>query len=339
MVSVGVGWVGTCKREDQGELMEFLEAVAELNDHLLNACKDLPQDPLLAIIVAARQQNAGPPRPNIEIIDETLSEPVLIDKSVFNDVLDFEEAALVLRAPIAGIDGAPKHKSAYILNLHGTTSGRVLCLSEGALRGIDFRVFDPRGLYPGEDRASFVFLQSEHAVLDGRICAAFHRTKCPGLVRFEDIGGADWFLTRPDIHLRYFLEEWFDLLLSVVKFFFMPDLYFWRHEPMSGYARYRDQFAEQRATFGVSAAKNVAYQQVLDAFFAEVAGWDSQNEILSRNIYHITIGGIADFALSHQSANQSRLPLIRHLKSHFRQPGKLICQHGLGYRLTSKMCF
>jgi hypothetical protein len=273
MVSVGVGWAGSCKREDQGELIDFLEALAELNDHILIAAKDLPKDQLLEIIVAARQQNAGRPRPNIEIIDETLLEPILIDESVFNDVLDFEEAALALRAPIAGIEGAPKHESAYVLNLHGANSGRALCLSEGALRGIDFRVFDPRGLYPGEDRASFVFLQSEHAVLDGRICAAFHRTTCPGLVRFEDIKGGDWVLTRPDIHLRYFLEEWFDLLLSVVKFFFMPDLYFWRHEAMSGYAKYSEQFRQTQAELGVTAAQAAAIDQVIEAFIAEIQSW------------------------------------------------------------------
>jgi len=48
----------------------------------------------------------------------------------------------------------------------------VLLLHELGVRGIDFRVFDPRVLYPSEDRFSFVFLESKEApFLDGLIAA------------------------------------------------------------------------------------------------------------------------------------------------------------------------
>ena len=56
----------------------------------------------------------------------------------------------------------------------------------------------------------------------------------------EEIRTAQAFLDSPNIHLRYYYEEWMDHFLGWVKHFFIPDLAYWRYEPNSGYERFRD---------------------------------------------------------------------------------------------------
>ena len=58
--------------------------------------------------------------------------------------------------------------------------------------------------------------------------------------------GADWFLTRPSIHLRKFGEKWIDLLLGTVKCCIMPELWWWRYEYQPGYADLSRALSKQR---------------------------------------------------------------------------------------------
>ncbi len=84
----------------------------------------------------------------------------------------------------------------------------VLRVASVALRGCDFRLFDPRRLYPGDDRLSFVFATCPEApFLDGYLVTVNPILKVAQ--KFGDVAkGADWFLECPYIHLRYVLEDW-----------------------------------------------------------------------------------------------------------------------------------
>lgn len=103
------------------------------------------------------------------------------------------------------------------------------------LEGIEFRLFDGRGLYPGEDRMSFVFaFFDEYPALDGSLVFVEDATQCK-LYRNQAVQQADFYLTSPTIHLRYYCEKWIDNLLAWIKRFYIPELTWWHYEPLTGY--------------------------------------------------------------------------------------------------------
>lgn len=137
------------------------------------------------------------------------------------------------------------------------------------LGGVDFRLYDPRGLYPGEDRVSFLFVRCpQWPALDGKIVAAESHVQCQSY-ESELVRSADWLLARPSIHLRYYLEEWFDLLLSWVKRYFVDDLYYWRGEDFSQYESMTKMMDELSETQGAAAAKQAIFKNLLDRFQEE----------------------------------------------------------------------
>ena len=100
----------------------------------------------------------------------------------------------------------------------------LLRLPNANLHGLQWRVYDPRDLYAGADLAGFVHLVlPESPLLDGllfEVQTDLHYTL------FDDpsLGPAEWRLAQPGIHLRYYLESWFDRFLSWVRFFHVPSL-------------------------------------------------------------------------------------------------------------------
>jgi hypothetical protein len=80
--------------------------------------------------------------------------------------------------------------------------------------------------------------------LNGCLCQVFNRTEGPGLIEFDKLDGADWYISRPEIHLGSYLESWVAELLSVVKLFFFPTLQWWCHETNFGFERFRKEYDE-----------------------------------------------------------------------------------------------
>lgn len=144
--------------------------------------------------------------------------------------------------------------------------------------GVDFRRYDPRGLYPGEDRVSFLFARCPQCpALDGKIVTAESRVQGQSY-ESELVNSADWLLARPSIHLRYYLEEWFDFLLSWVKRYFVDDLYYWRGETLSQYESIARQMDELNESQGAAAAKQAVLEILLDRFQEEADRW-SENVV------------------------------------------------------------
>ena len=231
MPSVGVRWCGTCPPAAQGELVRFLGRLAQTSDELLTAFPPPPEEfgSFNKAFMTPEREARLRSRPNIDRIERAISEPIEIDSSVVPDYRQFHDGAEQLGLPIVGAGAPVAEEGLFTLNLMAPTTRRSVYLKRATLHGINFKV---SGVgypwYPGEDRISFVFLHCPEVLfLDGRVVDIFHRSNMPGLIRFETIRPADWYATAPEVHLRYYLEGWFNFFLAWVKFFFMPNLHWW----------------------------------------------------------------------------------------------------------------
>jgi hypothetical protein len=138
-----------------------------------------------------------------------------------------------------------------------------LTVSQAWLEGIEFRLYDGRVLYPNEDRVSFVFASfAEYPTLDGTLVYVEDREECLKY-RNEAVHDAHYLLTDPNIHLRYFYEEWMDLMIGWVKHFHLPELRYWRYEPMAGCERYHGVPRDPET-------RDTAWEMLKAAFGAEV---------------------------------------------------------------------
>lgn len=140
-----------------------------------------------------------------------------------------------------------------------------LLANQVRLEGLEFRLYDGRGLYPGADRISFVFADfPEYPELAGSLVYVEDEEQCR-LYTNEEIRSARAFLDSPNIHLRYYYEEWMDTFLAWVKHFFIPGLDYWRYEQNSGYQRFQDLPRDD-------ATRDVLWEAIKKAFSDEVEG-------------------------------------------------------------------
>jgi hypothetical protein len=88
--------------------------------------------------------------------------------------------------------------------------------------------------------------------------------------RSDNIRQADWLISTPTIHLRYFLEEWIDLLLNWVKYFFVEDMYFCIRQEMPNYEKCRALFESTVEQFGLDVARKTGLRLLLESFESAV---------------------------------------------------------------------
>jgi len=141
--------------------------------------------------------------------------------------------------PVTGIAGrilvAPH---LFLPEGEAQAAGKFIELSELELGGVEFRFFDPRNIYEGEDRISFVFAGLPgRPETEGTIVQIEPKALC-ALYDDPAIKEADHLVKRSSIHLRYYCEEWMDSLLGFVRHYYVPDMEYWRYEDLSGYGRY-----------------------------------------------------------------------------------------------------
>jgi hypothetical protein len=243
MPSVDVIWKGNCRDPQiRYRLLGYLHRLARLSDSYLRR----GERPVLTVV---GEQHVAPPRANIETVDETISAPVFV-----SSVVGPHPETLIARAREAGLtviepDGEGPH---------------LVALDAVRLRGLDFKLFDPRGLYPDDDRMSFVFLECpEHHFLDGR------------LVEIAERDGAVY-LSSPSIHLHAYLEDWTDCLFAWIRFFLVGDFWWQRREELQGYADYRGVFGELQAARGSEPAEEATFDAVLSTFSQHAEHWISE---------------------------------------------------------------
>ena len=158
-------------------------------------------------------------------------------------------------------------------------------LSAGRVRleGIEFRLYDGRRMYPGDDRMSFVFASFDgNPQLDGSLVYVEDREECRKY-RHEQIAAADRYLTDPHIHLRYYYEEWLDSLVGWIQHWYIPDLYYWRYEESQGFSFFErfDRDYTTRDAFWIYLKH--AYRDEVEGKSEEAASIRAIREAMFRN--------------------------------------------------------
>jgi hypothetical protein len=142
------------------------------------------------------------------------------------------------------------------------------------LHGIAFRLYDGRGLYPDEDILSFVFATIPGSAADPnaamvQVLRADQRNRVNRAAARE----ATCCLLRPSVHLRYYCEQWINLLLGTVKYFFVPDLQWWAYEDCPGYPALEALF---KSHAGDPANVDIAFEALAEGLRGEVETWGDE---------------------------------------------------------------
>jgi len=262
MSSVSIVWKGRCHDpRTRYRLLGHLHRLAARSDEFLRL--NGPRPPGLNS-TNGQGSEALRPRPNIETIDEHVTGRIIVSSFVARDL-----EALVACARDADVT--------LIENLEAENAP-FIALKEARLRGLDFKLFDPRDLYPGADRMSFVFLECpEYPFLDGRLVERASREECAASGA-QALRGADLYLCAPSVRLCRYLEDWTDCLFSWIKFFFIEDFWWHRQEPMQGFADYQHVFEDLQTERGAEEAEEAAFDAVLATFVQHAEHWTSEVE-------------------------------------------------------------
>ncbi len=231
MSVVDVVWKGNCRSaEARYRLLDYLHRLAVRSEDYLRIRESPVRD-------AARAAQAQPLRPNIEVFDDLRRGPIFVSSSIgpHPDILVTRALEAGLRVECAG-------------------DGESIVLEEIRLRGLEFKLFDPRAHDPDHDRMSFVFMECpEHHFLDGRLVEV-------------KTAGAKVHLSSAHVRLDSYLEDWTDCLFSWIRFFLMGDFWWRRREELQGYTDYRSVFEELQTSCGCMEAEDATFDAVLSTF-------------------------------------------------------------------------
>ena len=266
MPSVDVVWKGSCRDpEIRYRLLGYLHRLAAQSDDYLRQRQ--PERPAVLRLVSEQRGADAPVRANIETIDHEVSGKILISSWIGP-----HPETLVARAREAGLT---------VIEPEGE-GPQLIALDRVRLRGLDFKLFDPRGLYPGADRMSFVFLECpEYHFLDGRLVEIAPSGDEAGGAA-ECLQRGDIYLRSPGLHLRYYLEDWTDCLFSWIRFFFIGDFWWDRREELQGYIDYRGVFGDLQADRGSASAEEATFDAVLSTFSQHAEHWIDEVQGLAK---------------------------------------------------------
>jgi hypothetical protein len=230
MSSTIVAWTGRCREtHTRTKLLGYLQRLAERSEAL-----------------------RPPPRADIEGIDQAVTGQILVSSEIAPDPRVFIDHARDAGLPVIAY---PKAEGVFLT-----------LIEDAHLRGLDFKLFEPRKLYPGADRLSFMFLECPNVpFLDGSLVQVENARD--GEAQTHDIiRAAACCLGRPKFQLPPYLEDWTDLLFSWVKFFHIGDLGWHRNEPMQGYAEYRGILLDLQNELGPDRAEAAAFDALLATY-------------------------------------------------------------------------
>jgi hypothetical protein len=273
MGSVNVIWRGSCSdRRTQLEMRELLDLLARRSAGRIRGPVQ-ERSAWLEMLTAPRRERA-PLLDSVRLFDDEIEGRILADPFLAPEPgLLYEDAHWSKIEMVAVEQGGADKSEVFCLSLDSSHAQWLLSLSRLRLFGIDFQLFDPRSLYPNSDRLSFVFLESpELPCLTGWLAQAENQAQCH-LYSSEVIRSADWYISTPTIHLRYYLEEWSDLLFAWVKYFFVPDLYYWRYESLPHYEEDRTLIDGICQELGADHAKYAVLDFLVDRFEREADDW------------------------------------------------------------------
>ncbi len=274
MGSVIVPWKGICHdRNTQEELIGFLQQLADHSAARIGGPQ--PRRPAFLELMQAGQCEDSHQLDVVRFFDQEITGRIVLDPFLTLDLDRLHEETQHAKTEMVAVeaDGMEKREE-FCLSLSSRSAQWFLRLSRLRLYGIDFQLFDSRNLYPNSNRMSFVFLESpDLSALNGCIAQVETQAQCH-LYSSEAIRSADWYVSTPQIHLRYYLEEWSDLLLSWVKYFFISNLYYWRYEELAQYDLFRDTMFETGLRHvGIDTVKQLVFQYLVERFETEASEW------------------------------------------------------------------
>lgn len=273
MGSVYVTWKGTCRDKTlQNELVGFLRDLANRSAARLKG-PAVARPAFLEMMTAQRDLDKPQVEP-VRVFDHEITGRIIIDPCLAQDGHALHDDVQRTNTEMIAVKTGGMEKSeVFCLNLGSGGGQWCLSLPQLHLYGIDFQLFDPRRLYPNADRMSFIFLQNpELPSLDGCLAQIESHEQCQ---RYQSdvLRGADWYVSAPNIHLRYYLEEWSDLLLSWIKYFFIPDLYYRRYDELSQYEALRTVIEDNYREHGEDFAKQALFKFLIEKFEKEADEW------------------------------------------------------------------
>ena len=223
MPSVIVSWVGQCR--DELLCRDLCNKLAEIGKVVTEVGKSFVKGP------------SPPKRFDQQIGGKILLAGTALPTDDLNRVLDAEQSPKTCAGllPISSAEDLSRDESRHLvhtLRLSGPNSSAIFSLRDAALLGIEFRL---PTIYQDQDRVSFVFLICANPELNGVIVQMEDKQQCQQF-ESEIVRSADWFLHASSIHLRYRFEEWTDFLLGWIKHFYIPNLRYWRYDPLPNYA-------------------------------------------------------------------------------------------------------
>ncbi len=161
MPSVYVSWKGTCSEERavQEEPARLLLSLAEHSAARLRA--PAPARPAVLEVMSQYEKNVPPIEP-IRRYDQDIRGRIVLDPCLSCETArDFmKKCSISAFKRCRSMPVERKREELFRLNLDAGGPQLCLRLPRLGLCGIDFRLFDPRNLYPHADRMSFVFLDS-----------------------------------------------------------------------------------------------------------------------------------------------------------------------------------
>ncbi|MEZ5898531.1 MAG: hypothetical protein R3D51_03460 [Hyphomicrobiaceae bacterium] len=270
MPSVEARWSGRCRdRQKQDELSRYLKVLAEINH---GYWADYPAP--IAGINRAMHRAAG-----IEpLADPTWREfdiPIEGRIVVSGDVVrrgsgDAKECNADL--------GARLREARLPVFMTETSAVCHTSLPRCRLKGIDLVLFDPRRLFPGNDRLSFVFLSETGCPLLENVTVEVHERGVFANTSNVEADEVDCYLGAPTLHLRYMHEAFLDCLMAWIKWHFVEDLHYWRNEDWPDAALYNDWFADAADKHRPIGARDAIFSKLCDEFIVECDTWIDRAE-------------------------------------------------------------
>jgi hypothetical protein len=188
--------------------------------------------------------------------EEELEGSIVVLDDLFAERGEFATEALRHRLPPEPVD--PERPDLLFLRLRRLE-----------VRGVDFQIFDPRGLYPGEDRLSFVMLHSHEApFLNGMVAQIDDHAFCRRSP-FKAVSTADWLIQCPFVHVRDCFHEWVFLFLTWLRHFHAPGLVIRPEDEVAHVDWLIPMFRDLEQRHGPERAEEISLQRMKLAFAVE----------------------------------------------------------------------
>ena len=217
MNSVRVSFTGRCREaQTRLKIVTYLRRLAAKSEHYL-----------------AKPVNGTP---HLELVDRSIPGKIMVSDAIAPDARVFTDQARDAGLPLV---------------THPENRQRALAvLPDARLIGLSFALADSTEGRRGQERFSFVFLESPNVpFLDGVLVQT---------------GAAH--LGRPEIELPADLADWIDLLFSWMKFFHIGDFAWHRDEPLPNYPEYRAILLRLQNELGPQRAEAASFDALLATF-------------------------------------------------------------------------